>query len=199
MKEFWNERYAQKEFVYGENPNRFLIDQLDGLNPGKIIFTCEGEGRNAVFAATKDWEVEAFDYSEKGKEKAIELAEKNNVNIEYKIGDFNEIEFPEDSADAVAMIFNHFPPELRKTAHDKVQKWLKKGGVLIMEAFTPEQLNNNSGGPKDEKMLYTKEILQKDFSDMKIELLETLDAELDEGKYHKGQAALIRLVAVKEQ
>jgi hypothetical protein len=53
MEEFWNERYADSEYVYGENPNEFLVEQLAQLPLGKILFPCEGEGRNAVYAAQK--------------------------------------------------------------------------------------------------------------------------------------------------
>ena len=80
MKNFWDERYSNKEFVYGTLPNQFFKDQLDKLKPGKILMVGEGEGRNAVYAAKLGWQVDAIDSSNVAKEKAAKLAELNKVN-----------------------------------------------------------------------------------------------------------------------
>jgi hypothetical protein len=74
--QFWNQRYGNAEYVYGEDPNKFLASQIKVLKPGKIIFPCEGEGRNAVFAAFLGWQVAAFDGSAVGQFKALQLAAK---------------------------------------------------------------------------------------------------------------------------
>ena len=85
MKEFWNNRYSEKEFVYGELPNVFLAEELKKLEPGTIILPCEGEGRNAIYAAQLGWEVRAFDFSESARHKAETLADKKQVDISYSI------------------------------------------------------------------------------------------------------------------
>jgi SAM-dependent methyltransferase len=167
---FWNERYSQKDFVYGESPNIFFAETLKKLNSRKIILPCDGEGRNAVHAASEGWEVQAFDLSEAGKAKAIHLALKYGVVIDFQIKDAATALYPNDSADVVAMIYTHLPPAVRKELHHNIFKWLKPGGKIILETFCPEQLMNNSGGPKDINMLYTKEMLSDDFKDLKIEL-----------------------------
>ena len=197
MKEFWNERYSVKDYVYGEKPNTFFAAQLDKMTAGSIILPCEGEGRNAVYAATLGWKVKAFDTSEAGKIKALLLADKKRVNIDYSIEDANAINYPDNSADAVAFIFAHFPPSTRKGIHQKAIKWLKKGGKIILEAFNPLQLQNSSGGPKELSMLYTAEMLKGDFATLKIELLQTQQSVLSEGKYHEGAADIIQFVGIK--
>ncbi|WKK81454.2 methyltransferase domain-containing protein [Marivirga arenosa] len=197
MKEFWNERYAQDTFVYGTEPNEFLRDNLKKMEAGKIILPCDGEGRNAVFAALLGWQVNAFDFSSSAKAKANKLAKEMNVSPHYETADIHEKEYPENSANVVALIYAHFPEELRKLAHQKAIKWLKPGGKIILEAFNPDQINNNSGGPKNVEMLYTKEILKEDFKDLNIELLEITETHLTEGKYHEGKADIIRLIATK--
>jgi hypothetical protein len=75
MKEQWNERYSASEYIYGTGPNTWLVEKLAGLQPGKILFPAEGEGRNAVHAARLGWNVAAFDQSEAGRKKALKLAE----------------------------------------------------------------------------------------------------------------------------
>jgi len=198
MKEFWNERYAQDEFIYGTEPNEFLREILTLLPTGKIILPCDGEGRNAVFAAKLGWEVNAFDFSPSAKEKAKALAKQEKVNPNFEVADIVEKEFKDNVADVVALIYAHFPEGLRKIAHQKAVKWLKPGGKLVLEAFNPKQIDNSSGGPKNMEMLYTEEMLREDFKELKIENLQMLETNLSEGEFHKGKANVIRLIATKE-
>ncbi|MEP7109788.1 MAG: class I SAM-dependent methyltransferase [Ferruginibacter sp.] len=197
MKDFWNGRYGELEYIYGEEPNIFFAEQLHKIKPGKIILPCEGEGRNGVYAASQGWNVNAFDLSEAGKAKALQLANKKGVELNYIIEDANTVNYTENSVDAVAFIYAHFPPDTRKLIHQKAISWLKPGGRIIVEAFNPQQLQNNSGGPKDLSMLYTENIIKEDFGRLKIECVQMVRAELKEGKYHEGMSDIIRFVGIK--
>ncbi len=192
MKEFWNERYSEKEYVYGENPNEFLKEQLLKLPVGKILFPCEGEGRNAVFAAANHWDTFACDFSESGKEKAMALALKNGVSISYDICDVLEYQAPNNSFDAIALAFAHFPKNIRRKVHHKLLDMLKPGGVIILVGFNKKQLGKSSGGPKLLEMLFDEKMLSGDFEKCEIEALEEKNALLSEGHYHQGEAEIIR-------
>jgi SAM-dependent methyltransferase len=194
----WDERYSSEDYVYGESPNVFFADYLRKLQPGTLLLPCEGEGRNAVFAANHGWQVLAFDGSEVGRSKALQLAAKNNIIFEYQIADATTVKYAQGSLDVVAFIYAHFPPSIRQTIHKNAVVWLKLGGKIILEAFNPLQLNNSSGGPKDSAMPYTVAMLEEDFAGLHFELLETLETTLAEGKYHEGKADVIRMVGVKE-
>ena len=196
-KDFWNERYSASEYIYGEAPNTFFAEQLQGLKPGHIILPCDGEGRNGVYAATLGWTVSAFDQSEEGRKKALQLAAKKEVTISYDIADVMDAEYPAGSADVVALIFAHLPPAPRKVLHEKVLRWLKPGGRLILEAYNPLQLNNGTGGPGDINMLYTEEILTSAFGSLHTEMLETLRLNIEEGTFHSGISDVIRYIGVK--
>lgn len=198
MKNFWNERYSEKEYVYGKEANVFFAEQVQQIAPGKIILACEGEGRNAVYAAASGWEVHAFDTSIIGKSKAIQLAVSQGVSIHYRIEDASKITYDENSVDAVAFIYAHFPAPIRKKIHQIAINWLKPGGKIIIEAFTPEQLQNNSGGPKEVSMLYTQDMLLDDFEELSCDLIETQNVALNEGEFHKGKANVIRFVGTKK-
>lgn len=193
----WNQRYAEKDFAYGLLPNEFLKEQLEKLPKGNILLPCEGEGRNAVYAAQKGWNVTAFDFSEAGFKKANLLASQNQVTINYSIADALEIMFEPESFDAIAIIYAHFPEQVRIQFHAKIMTWLKPGGSIILEVFNPLQLNNTSVGPKDVSMLYTKEIIQHDFKKLTTKLLSLESIVLNEGKYHQGNAEVIRYVGIK--
>src|SRR5215510_10066513 len=107
----WEDRFSEKEYAYGEEPNEYLKEQLIKLTPGAILFPAEGEGRNAVFAAKLGWSVSAFDISSEGKKKALKLAELNKVNIDYQVGELNSLNYHKEQFDAIALIYAHFPAD----------------------------------------------------------------------------------------
>lgn len=203
MKSFWDERYGQSEYIYGEEPNVYFREKLATLTPGRLLLPAEGEGRNAVFAASQGWEVYAFDQSGEGKKKAEALAQKKRVQIRYDITDCAHMHYPADFFDAIALIYAHFPSTHRKTWHQQLIAYLKPGGTLILEAFSKshqdnQRLNPNAGGPKDVDLLYLEEDIRTDFEPMEVsECMETETA-LHEGQYHFGHAAVIRYVGRKK-
>lgn len=198
MKQLWNERFSADKYVYGTSPNEFFKEQISKLAPGKLLLLGEGEGRNAVYAAKRGWTVDAVDWSENAREKALKLARSNNVMIDYQIADLDEIFFHFSAYDAVGLIFVHMDEELREAVHQKAIKTLKPGGRIILEAYEKDQLNKNSGGPKDIKLLYSLEDIVGDFKSLTYEVLSKETIQLNEGELHNGEASVIRLVGVKE-
>lgn len=197
MRNFWDERYSDSEYAYGEKPNVFFESELKKLPVGKILLPAEGEGRNAVFAARLGWDVKAFDLSIEGKKKAELLASKYGVSINYQINSFQNILLEENSFECIALVFAHLPKEIREKVHNKLIKSLAPGGTIILESFSKKQISNNTGGPRNIEMLYSKNELEKDFSDLSFINITEIDAELAEGKFHNGIASLIRLVGKK--
>ncbi|GLU55385.1 methyltransferase [Dyadobacter frigoris] len=199
----WNERYSNEGFAYGEEPNNYLKEELTKLPVGKILFPAEGEGRNAVFAAKLGWNVSAFDISSEGKSKALKLAEKNNVSIDYQVGELQTLNFESEQFDAIALIYAHFPANIKSLYHKTFDKYLKKGGTIIFEAFSKNHLeyiaaNEKVGGPKDIESLFSTDEIKSDFANYEIiELLET-EIELKEGIFHNGKGSVIRFVGRKK-
>ncbi len=195
--EFWDVRYSESEYAYGTEPNLYFKSFIDSNSTGKILLPGEGEGRNAVYAALRGWEVYAVDQSKAGMYKAKKLAEINNVNLDYQVQDLSSFEPVIDAYDAIALIFLHLPPHAREHIHQKFIRLLKPGGLLMIEAFSKAQLGRKTGGPPVLEMLYNEEVLRNDFSELNIlELYETIE-EYREGPYHQGEAAVIRMVARK--
>jgi len=202
MKEFWDNRYKQKQYVYGKNPNQYLKNKLEELEPGKILFPAEGEGRNAVFAAKQGWEVSAFDLSTEGMRKALQLAEDNGVEINYHTTELSRQGYQKGEFDAIALIYAHFLPEERRDFFKFFSYILKPGGIVIFEGFGPhhphyQEKNPAIGGPKEEKMLFSVKEIKEAFPDFDFLEFNEGETELNEGEYHKGKGWVIRFVAQK--
>ncbi len=199
----WDERYSKQAFAYGEQPNDYLKEQLEKLPAGTILFPAEGEGRNAVFAAMNGWKVSAFDISKEGKKKAQQLAIKNHVEIEYQVGLLEELSYTDEQFDAIALIYAHFPATIKSDYHKKLNLLLRKGGMLIFEAFSKKHLeyiarNEKVGGPKEIDMLFSIEEIRADFPDFDIIELTEKEIELNEGEFHSGTGSVIRFVGRKK-
>ena len=198
----WNERYSKDEFAFGNQPNNYLKEQLEKLNVGTILFPAEGEGRNAVFAANLGWTVSAFDISMEGKKKADRLAKINNVTIDYQVGDLQEISFDTEQFDVIALIYAHFPANIKSLYHKTLDKYLRNGGVVIFEAFSKRHIdyvskNENVGGPRDLESLFSIEEIKSDFANYDIIELKEKEIELSEGLFHNGKGSVIRFVGRK--
>ena len=198
MKEFWQARYSEDGLAYGEHPNKFLQQNISKLSRGgKVLVPGDGEGRNGVWLAEQGYTVTTIDYAQAGVDRANSFAERRGVTINALCADLSEWDWPPEEFDAVVSIFLHFPSTLRPVIHRKMYETLKPGGVLIMEAFTKDQLQYPSGGPPIEDALFSAELLQQDFSHANIETLEESVVELAEGKYHVGPGSVVRLILEK--
>lgn len=203
MINFWNQRYKNKEYVYGTEANEYFKSKILMIPAGKILLPAEGEGRNAVFAAKLGWDVFAFDQSIEGKKKAEILAFQNKVSIQYDLANAEEMEYEKESFDAIAMLYTHFPQEKRKEYHKKISSFLKKSGVLIFEGFSKNHIQNQktnktAGGPKEISALCDLEELKSEWKDFDFIEIEETKTELNEGLFHVGKASVIRIFAIKK-
>ena len=195
MSEFWDSRFAGRDYAYGTEPNAFLAQRQPLLNTGATaLAVADGEGRNGVWLAQQGLRVLAVDSSSVGLAKAQQLARARGVSLTTELADLLTWEWPQAQYDYVVAIFIHFMPAHRQRMHRAMLHALKPSGVLILEAFHPDQLNYRSGGPPVGEMLYTEEMLRADFAGAEILLVDETTTELAEGLYHRGPAAVVRLI-----
>jgi len=194
----WDQRYSSDQYIYGTEPNRFLSDNAGRLPRGKILCLAEGEGRNAVFLARQGYDVTAVDGSAVARDKALQLAEKHQVNITYLKADLASFDLGTEQWDGIVSIFAHLPAALRQSVHQRVCQALKPGGVLLLEAYTPNQLKLTTGGPKDETMMMNVAILEKELKPLHFQHLLELQRNIIEGVGHTGTGAVVQAIAVKE-
>jgi len=194
----WDERYSEAEYVYGKKPNDFLAENYERIPQGKVLSLAEGEGRNAVFLALQNYDVTAVDASQVGLDKAQKLAAENQVKINTIQANLDDFEIEENAWDGIISIFCPMTDSQRHVLHQKVIKGLKKDGVFLLEAYTPEQLQFATGGGQSAELMTTKESLERDFSgQLKILKLHRIERRVVEGKYHTGMASVVQLIAVK--
>lgn len=197
-KKMWDERYSQNDFVYGEKPNEYFQKTLDEIKHGKLFMPGDGEGRNSIYAAKKGWEVTSVDFSSFAIEKAKHYAEHEKVSVEFINEDLSKYNYPEEYFDAVGIIFFHLQSPEKEIIHENIAKSIKKGGMIIAEVFSNNQLQHGSGGPRNKNALYTIEEIAEYYKDFDhIELLEA-QIELKESKFHWGPASVIRLFGKKK-
>jgi SAM-dependent methyltransferase len=195
-KTFWNERYAGDEYIYGTDPNAFLTDHVDLLK-GPVLSLSEGEGRNAVFLASRGLQVLAVDISEIALAKAKALAQLKKVEIQTTAADLSQFEPTKDFYSSVISISAHLPGVVRKRLYPLVEQCLKPDGILLLEAFSERQLGRNTGGPKDVDMLMTVEKLEREFPGLEPVLLREVEREVSEGKGHSGLASVVQFIGRK--
>ncbi|WP_102693493.1 class I SAM-dependent methyltransferase [Rummeliibacillus pycnus] len=198
MTNSWNERFNTEEYMYGEKPNAFIekfSSQLGGLK--NVAAFAEGEGRNAVFLATLGHEVTAFDYAESGLRKTKQLAKKNHVEVNTVQVDLLEGDIPAEQFDGAIMVFGHFPKEKQSLVFNKIVNSVKPGGKIMMEVYSEDQLDYQTGGPKNLEMLYKPQDLLDWCEGRKILHFFVGEQTRHEGKLHKGLAHVIQLIVEK--
>ncbi|HEY9193990.1 MAG TPA: class I SAM-dependent methyltransferase [Methyloversatilis sp.] len=199
--DFWSDRYRSvgEDFLFGTAPNRFLASQTALLLRGqRALSIADGEGRNAVWLAKRGLQVTATELSPVALDKAARLAAAEDVSVDFIHADALNWTYPESCFDLVVGIFIQFAsPAERAALFDDMKRTLKPGGRIVLQGYTPRQLEYRTGGPSAVENLYTPELLRESFADCDIELLTEYEDVLDEGLAHRGQSALIGMVARK--
>lgn len=193
----WNQRYQGEELLFGEAPNEYLRAQQARLpRGGRALCVADGEGRNSVWLAEQGLRVDAFDIAEAGVAKARRLAARHGVCVDFAVADADTVAWPEAVYDVVAAIFIQFAdPAMRARLFEGMVRVLKPGGLLVLQGYTPRQLQYRTGGPQRVDHLYTEDLLREAFKDLEILELRSYDAELAEGRQHTGMSGLIGMVA----
>ena len=193
----WNQRFAAPGFLFGVEPNGWLREHAGVWSPGnRVLCVADGEGRNSVWLAQQGFVVDAFDIAETGVIKARKLAAERAVVVNFSVADCDGYAWPEAAFDGIAAIFVQFAdPALRERLFTRMVRALKPGGRLVLQGYTPRQLEFRTGGPPLASHLYTQPLLRDAFSALDIEHLREYEADLAEGSGHHGRSALIGLVA----
>jgi cyclopropane fatty-acyl-phospholipid synthase-like methyltransferase len=193
----WDERFSIEDYLFGAEPAQALVKLEHYLIPqGDTLVIADGEGRNSVYLASKGFKVTATDASTVANIKARALAASQNVEVDYQVEDFFDIDWSAKQYDNIVGIFFQFiPPDKIKQVLTALRTAIKKGGTLLIHGYTPQQIELATGGPKDVSLMYTKELFEDMFENVEILVNNEYQMQLTEGSGHNGPSALIDFVA----
>jgi 2-polyprenyl-3-methyl-5-hydroxy-6-metoxy-1,4-benzoquinol methylase len=197
----WDDRFNSEDFLFGTEANTFLQEMTPKYlkENAHILCIAYGEGRNSTWLAEQNHRVDAFDFSDIAIEKAKKFASSKNVEVNYVVSDCESINWEAGDYDAIIAIFIQFTnPKERSRLFKDMLLALKPGGVLILQGYTPKQLEYKTGGPSQIENLYTERVIKSLLKNTKIEVLKIYEADLSEGKAHSGISALMGVVAIKK-
>jgi len=197
--ERWETRYALPEYAFGKDPNYFLASCKTLLpRSGRVLAIADGEGRNGVWLAEQGLDVLSIDFSPSAQKKARTLAAERHVNVAFQQVDVHTWDYPEAAFDVVVEIFTQFSsPAERALKWAGMRRALKPGGLLIIQGYTPKQLEYGTGGPKQAENLYTRSMLEDDFRGYRDLNIVEEEREIYEGTSHSGMSAVINFTARK--
>jgi len=198
--DFWNKRFDTPDYIFGRAPNEYLQTQAKQyLKKGDaVLCVADGEGRNSVWLAKQGLQVDAFDLSEVALKKANALATEQAAHVQFTLASSDTWDWLPNQYDAVVGIFIQFAdPVMRTRLFAQMVSTLRPGGVLIVQGYTPKQLEYKTGGPSILEHLYTEDMIRALIGDLEPIDLCLYEKELSEGPKHTGMSALLGLVARK--
>jgi len=196
MKRSWDERYSEDGYLFGTEPEPFLVAQGHRLSPGmRALAVGDGEGRHGVWLAEQGLTVTSMDTSEVAQAKARALAARRGVEIHTLQADATTWQWPQAAFDLIVVIYVHFPPAKRERTHQAITRALRPGGLLVMEVFHRDQARSELAGPDDPAMLYTEEELATAFAGLDILSLEDAPTTISHHGQAVGEGRSLRLLA----
>lgn len=196
-REMWEARYAGETYHYGTEPNDFLAAEAHRIPNGRVLCLAEGEGRNATWLAQQGYQVASVDLSESGTTKTRRLAADRGVQVDAVTADLAQHDLGVEQWDGIVSIFAHMPPTVRADLHRRVVAALRPGGLLLLEAYTPDQIGRGTGGPNVTEMTMTLDLLRTELAGLEeVHGLETVRTVV-EGPGHTGDGAVVQFIARK--
>lgn len=196
--EIWDERYGREGFFYGSEPNEFLRAHTALLPPGgSVLCLAEGEGRNAVYLASLGFKVTGVDGSAVGIAKLRKLAGQKGVHVTGIVSDLAQFAIEPDTWDAIVSIWCHLPAPLRGQVYRASVAGLRSGGVFVLEAYHPRQLQFKTGGPPTAELMPTLAALREELAGLTLLEARETEREVQEGLAHHGHSAVVQVVGRK--
>jgi len=171
-REDWNRRHGESGQLFGVDPNRFLVAEVDGLAPGRALDLACGAGRNAVWLAEQGWQVTGVDFSDVAIDNARRLAGDRGVAVEWLVADLGEWEPAANAFDLVVVLYLHLPAEERGPIMRRAAAALAGGGTILVVGHHSANIAEGTGGPQDARVLFTAEDIAADLEGLDVEKAE---------------------------
>jgi len=195
----WEDRFAQREYLFGTEPVPFLLKHEAFFQAGQSVLSiAEGEGRNGVYLAKKGLDVTGVEFAPSAVAKAEKLAALNGVDPTFIQSDLFTWDWPQDAFDiTLGLFFQFVGPAERDILWRKMLGATRAGGLIVIHGYTPKQIELGTGGPPDVANMYTNASFGEVFEGCDVLVSEEYEAEQRSGSAHVGMSALIDFVARK--
>ena len=184
--EAWDQRYAADELVWSREPNQFVAAELADLPPGTAVDLAAGEGRNAIWLASRGWSATAVDFSQVALDKGARLAE--GLDVTWVRADATTWQ-PDEPVDLVVVAYLQVPAEDRRRAVRGAVTMLRPGGTMLLVAHDSTNIAEGTGGPQDPAVLMTAEDVVADLAGLDVEVVraERVAREVRSADEHGGE------------
>ena len=160
---FWDDRYAKAAAagtaIWSREPNAWIAQVTGTLPPGTAIDLAAGEGRNALWLASRGWAVTAVDFSATGLSIARTRAAEAGLELGLVTADATTWVSP-TPVDLVVIAYLQLPRAELSSAISNAVASLAVGGTLALIGHDSENLEHGVGGPKDAAMLHDLEVVR---------------------------------------
>jgi Methyltransferase domain len=195
----WDVRYAEAEYAYGTEPNAFLAAVACRIPDGPVLCLADGQGRNGTFLAGRGHAVTAVDQSRVGMARAAELAASRGVSLECVVADLATFDIGTARWAGIVSVFVHLPAPLRSDIYRRAVVGLRPGGMFVLEAYAPRQVQFATGGPRDLERLADRATIERELGGLDFLLSQEAEREVVEGRHHHGMAAVVQVLAQKPE
>ena len=160
---FWDDRYAKAAAagaaVWSIEPNAWIAQVTGTLPPGTAIDLAAGEGRNALWLASRGWRVTAVDFSATGLSIGRTRAAETALELDWVTADATTW-VSATPVDLVVIAYLQLPAAELSSAISNAVASLAAGGTLALIGHDSENLEHGVGGPKDAAMLHDLEVVR---------------------------------------
>jgi len=153
----WDARYAASTTpVWHVEPNVWVREVAEPLAPGRAVDVAAGEGRHAIWLATRGWQVDAVDFSGVGLERGRVLSGERGVAhlITWRIADVVHEPPAPGAYDLAVVAYLHLEPDALHSALRGAAASIAPGGTLLVVGHDAANLADGVGGPQDPRVLY---------------------------------------------
>jgi 2-polyprenyl-3-methyl-5-hydroxy-6-metoxy-1,4-benzoquinol methylase len=189
--EFWDARYGAIDRLWSGNPNPQLVAEATDLDPATALDVGCGEGADAIWLASRGWQVTAVDVSQvalrRGAEQAERISREVAKRLTWEQADVSTWDPAPRQFDLVTAQFMYLPPPDLKALHARLAAAVRPGGSLLIVGHHPVDLATMSRGPKHAAMLFTAEQVAATLppADWNLEVVDTRPRQI----LHEGELA----------
>jgi len=146
-------------------PAQLLIEYLPLFPRGKVLDVAMGKGRNALYLASKGFEVVGLEKERESIDFCLGEAKKQGLNVEARCVDLEDLEscgIEKSAYDGVICFYY-----LQRNLIPSMKEALKPGGFLIYETFLIDQ-HLKTGHPRHREYCFEHNELLRLFSDFRV-------------------------------